>query len=349
MTHTAKQIAIAALSELADVGLRCDMNPTHDMSSEESIEMFWHDYLRRVDESLREFVRHKLALAATAPEHAAPVARETAACSECGATNVGEMEEMCLEGNNGDDSCHGRSTIFAEDDPPEPPAQPQGDKTPEQWSGQFEMSWENLSAMLHWTRGWIPANAVYRGVAVHSIITEAIARDQKRKATPPHDAGKAEAVAWLKEWKANDGLPPENRSRIDSHPRLDPWMPADTKVTPLVRFTTPPATTTAGEDARDAKLAEMMEAGAQLRHAAYGVLPPPYPMSVHHTPEAGQRWDAKYRIAGDRENLRIPVAALSKLETVLRKLPREIENRGVEVARADDEKRKALGNREGTR
>lgn len=53
---------LAFVQDVADHGLRADMNPTHDCSSVESRETFWHRYIRRVDEALRS--RAKAAIAA---------------------------------------------------------------------------------------------------------------------------------------------------------------------------------------------------------------------------------------------------------------------------------------------
>jgi hypothetical protein len=46
----------AALTDLRDHGLRFDLIPTHRPGDEE----FWHDYIRRMDNSARERARHAL-------------------------------------------------------------------------------------------------------------------------------------------------------------------------------------------------------------------------------------------------------------------------------------------------
>lgn len=44
----------SGLQDIAKRGLNCDLIPTHDMSSVESAEKFWHGYLRRMDTLLRD-------------------------------------------------------------------------------------------------------------------------------------------------------------------------------------------------------------------------------------------------------------------------------------------------------
>jgi hypothetical protein len=51
----------AALRALAEHGLRCDMNPTHDMSSLDASETFWHGYLRMLDANVRQLATNALA------------------------------------------------------------------------------------------------------------------------------------------------------------------------------------------------------------------------------------------------------------------------------------------------
>jgi hypothetical protein len=50
----------AALRALAEHGLRCDMNPTHDMSSLDASEEFWHRYLRMLDANVRQLATNAL-------------------------------------------------------------------------------------------------------------------------------------------------------------------------------------------------------------------------------------------------------------------------------------------------
>jgi hypothetical protein len=50
----------AALRALAEHGLRCDMNPTHDMSSLDASEEFWHSYLRMLDANIRQLATNAL-------------------------------------------------------------------------------------------------------------------------------------------------------------------------------------------------------------------------------------------------------------------------------------------------
>lgn len=50
---------VAALRDFKDHGLRFDLNPTHDLSyvvTEEgrAAAMWWHEYIRRMDKSVRE-------------------------------------------------------------------------------------------------------------------------------------------------------------------------------------------------------------------------------------------------------------------------------------------------------
>jgi hypothetical protein len=57
----------AALRALAEHGLRCDMNPTHDMSSQESSEAFWHEYMLRADKYVRRIASSALDQMRAAP------------------------------------------------------------------------------------------------------------------------------------------------------------------------------------------------------------------------------------------------------------------------------------------
>ncbi len=50
----------AALRDFQQYGLRCDLNPTHEFGSTMTIETFWLDYIKRVDEIVRQ--RAKTAL-----------------------------------------------------------------------------------------------------------------------------------------------------------------------------------------------------------------------------------------------------------------------------------------------
>lgn len=49
-----------ALQDMVDNGLRFDLNPTHNMSSLDTAEEFWHAYARRMDKALRERARKAL-------------------------------------------------------------------------------------------------------------------------------------------------------------------------------------------------------------------------------------------------------------------------------------------------
>jgi hypothetical protein len=57
----------AALRALAEHGLRCDMNPTHDMSSLYKSEAFWQGYLRMLDTNIRNFAASALRQIEAAP------------------------------------------------------------------------------------------------------------------------------------------------------------------------------------------------------------------------------------------------------------------------------------------
>jgi hypothetical protein len=58
----------AALRALAEHGLRCDMNPTHDMSSLDASEEFWHRYLRMLDANVRQLATNALEAARERPK-----------------------------------------------------------------------------------------------------------------------------------------------------------------------------------------------------------------------------------------------------------------------------------------
>jgi hypothetical protein len=58
----------AALRALAEHGLRCDMNPTHDMSSLDASEEFWHRYLRMLDANVRQLATNALEAAPSPPD-----------------------------------------------------------------------------------------------------------------------------------------------------------------------------------------------------------------------------------------------------------------------------------------
>jgi hypothetical protein len=45
------------ITDLAENGLRFSLNPCHDMSTKDSIETFWHGYMRSADEQIRERAR----------------------------------------------------------------------------------------------------------------------------------------------------------------------------------------------------------------------------------------------------------------------------------------------------
>jgi hypothetical protein len=62
----------AALKALAEHGLRCDMNPTHDMSSLDASEEFWHRYLRMLDANIRQLATNALE-AAPSPSQGEPL------------------------------------------------------------------------------------------------------------------------------------------------------------------------------------------------------------------------------------------------------------------------------------
>ena len=86
---------------------------------------------------------------------------------------------------------------------------------------------------------------------------------------------------------------------------------------------------------RDSLAAEcegLIEAAAALRNAAYGVMPRQYPASLNHPDSAGPAWEREY--VADRSHYRISMDAMHALDMLLRKLPAEIESRGVELARA---------------
>jgi hypothetical protein len=58
----------ATLRALAEHGLRCDMNPTHDMSSLDASEEFWHRYLRMLDANVRQLATNALEAARERPK-----------------------------------------------------------------------------------------------------------------------------------------------------------------------------------------------------------------------------------------------------------------------------------------
>lgn len=51
-TNLAK--VMEGLRDFVDNGLRCDLNPTHCFDSIDTVEDFWHSYIRSVDEMNRE-------------------------------------------------------------------------------------------------------------------------------------------------------------------------------------------------------------------------------------------------------------------------------------------------------
>jgi hypothetical protein len=63
-SHAALAARCAALeSELKDMaehGLRFDLNPCHDMTDQNTSERFWHSYARRMDEAARDRARAAL-------------------------------------------------------------------------------------------------------------------------------------------------------------------------------------------------------------------------------------------------------------------------------------------------
>lgn len=50
----------AVLQDIADHGLRFDLNPTHKIDTRDSSEMFWHAYAKRMDDSIRERAKDAL-------------------------------------------------------------------------------------------------------------------------------------------------------------------------------------------------------------------------------------------------------------------------------------------------
>jgi hypothetical protein len=48
------------LKDMAEHGLRFDLNPCHDMTDQNTSERFWHSYARRMDEAARDRARAAL-------------------------------------------------------------------------------------------------------------------------------------------------------------------------------------------------------------------------------------------------------------------------------------------------
>jgi hypothetical protein len=56
------------LQDMADNGLRYDLNPTHDMSDLDSAETFWHSYMRKADTEIRRRAKAAIDAALSARE-----------------------------------------------------------------------------------------------------------------------------------------------------------------------------------------------------------------------------------------------------------------------------------------
>src|SRR4051812_39105630 len=68
MTDAPSKVLRALVEDLAANGLRFDMTPTHEMSSLNTAERFWHDYFRRADASVRERAAAALTPSAEPPQ-----------------------------------------------------------------------------------------------------------------------------------------------------------------------------------------------------------------------------------------------------------------------------------------